>query len=183
MPRTRLTDEEQKRKSLERYHKWVQSHPERAREVSRNYRQRHPEKRKETTKKYREEHRDEILEKNRQYKDENREKVRAYGRLYYEMNKEKYQQWQDDHPEYGRRQCQKRRRMIHQLPYTLTPIQREQKKAGGCMFCGTREKLEVAHDIPVSRGGGMTDDNTICLCQRCNRKMGTKTLAEVLGLS
>jgi hypothetical protein len=182
MARSKLTDEERKRRRTEYYHEYAQLHPERARESSRRYRQNHPDRRNEIQTRYRESHLEQVRKKNEKFKEINREKVRLAGRIYYATHKDQYQQWQNAHPEYAQAGCRRRRAKMAQLPHTLTTTERKQKRAGGCMFCGTRENLQVAHDIPVTRNGGLTDDNTICLCRRCNSRMNTRTLAEVLGL-
>ena len=41
---------------------------------------------------------------------------------------------------------------------------------GRCSKCGSREKLEYDHIIPVSKGGSNTSRNIELLCQSCNRK-------------
>lgn len=40
---------------------------------------------------------------------------------------------------------------------------------GRCARCGSRERLEFDHIIPVSRGGGNTERNIELLCEVCNR--------------
>lgn len=44
------------------------------------------------------------------------------------------------------------------------------RDGGKCCRCGSRERLEYDHIIPVSKGGGNTERNIELLCERCNRK-------------
>ena len=45
---------------------------------------------------------------------------------------------------------------------------------GKCVKCGSNEKLEFDHIIPVSKGGASTYRNVQLLCESCNRKKSDK---------
>ena len=45
---------------------------------------------------------------------------------------------------------------------------------GKCVGCGSREKLEYDHIVPVSRGGSNTARNVELLCEVCNRSKGDR---------
>lgn len=47
-----------------------------------------------------------------------------------------------------------------------------QRDSGRCVKCGSQERLEFDHIIPVALGGGNTDRNLQLLCVACNRTKG-----------
>ncbi|HVU33850.1 MAG TPA: HNH endonuclease [Opitutaceae bacterium] len=59
--------------------------------------------------------------------------------------------------------------------YDRVPIPAEVRRevwrrdGGKCVKCGSRERLEFDHIIPVSRGGSSTARNIELLCEACNR--------------
>lgn len=44
-----------------------------------------------------------------------------------------------------------------------------QRDQGRCVKCGSQEKLEYDHIIPISKGGSNTERNIQLLCEHCNR--------------
>jgi 5-methylcytosine-specific restriction endonuclease McrA len=47
-----------------------------------------------------------------------------------------------------------------------------QRDRGQCTKCGSQERLEFDHIIPVSEGGSSTERNVQLLCETCNRSKG-----------
>ncbi len=47
-----------------------------------------------------------------------------------------------------------------------------QRDKGQCVKCGSRERLEFDHIIPVVAGGSNTERNVQLLCESCNRSKG-----------
>jgi hypothetical protein len=43
------------------------------------------------------------------------------------------------------------------------------RDSGKCARCGSREKLEYDHIVPISKGGSNTARNIELLCEKCNR--------------
>ena len=48
------------------------------------------------------------------------------------------------------------------------------RDGGKCARCGSREKLEYDHIIPISKGGSNTERNIELLCEKCNREKSAK---------
>jgi hypothetical protein len=47
-----------------------------------------------------------------------------------------------------------------------------QRDEGKCVRCGSEERLEFDHIIPVIEGGSSTERNVQLLCESCNRSKG-----------
>ncbi len=53
-----------------------------------------------------------------------------------------------------------------------TRIEVWRRDGGKCARCGSRERLEYDHIVPISRGGSNTARNIELLCEACNRSKG-----------
>jgi hypothetical protein len=50
-----------------------------------------------------------------------------------------------------------------------------------CAVCGSPDKLQIDHAVPVSRGGSCDLSNLQALCGPCNRSKGRRTMLEFHG--
>jgi HNH endonuclease len=63
-------------------------------------------------------------------------------------------------------------------PSVRAPIPKEvqfsvwRRDGGKCVTCGSNERIEFDHIIPLSKGGSNTVRNIQILCERCNRAKG-----------
>jgi tetratricopeptide (TPR) repeat protein len=61
----------------------------------------------------------------------------------------------------------------HREPIPLEVQQRVwQRDQGCCVRCGSQDRLEYDHIIPLARGGSNTERNLQLLCESCNRAKG-----------
>ena len=70
----------------------------------------------------------------------------------------------------------KKRKKVNDKRHIPSSVRREvwRRDQGRCVNCGSREKLEYDHIIPVSKGGSTTARNVELLCQDCNREKSNK---------
>jgi len=47
-----------------------------------------------------------------------------------------------------------------------------------CVYCGSKDNIEIDHVLPLSRGGRNSIGNMQPLCMTCNRSKGNKTMME-----
>lgn len=65
---------------------------------------------------------------------------------------------------------------------TIREWQKEQELPQECVFCGSKENLQMDHLIPRSRGGNDAADNMVWACQKCNASRNDKGIFVWLGL-
>lgn len=61
--------------------------------------------------------------------------------------------------------------MRHPIPQDIQTVVWN-RDGGKCVNCGSNEKLEFDHIIPISKGGSNTARNIQLLCEPCNRSKG-----------
>lgn len=159
---------------------------------ARKYRDEHPEKVKASHRvsqeKYRATHSETVLAKDRKVHSlhyrQHKEEVLAANRRYHEEHKDERREylkrWKASHPDKVKSLHQKRRGLKQAVVSNLSTADARELLRSGCFFCGSLERLTIAHDIPLARRGNTTRGNVFCLCQSCNSKMHTKTLPEMI---
>lgn len=51
-----------------------------------------------------------------------------------------------------------------------------------CAVCGSTDRLQIDHKVPVSKGGRNKLSNLQALCEKCNSRKGTKTMGEFMPI-
>jgi len=130
-------------------------------------------------------------ERKRSYYAKNADKLRAHER---ERNRRKYAEnpraWLDYYKHwrlrnlerarnYGRVSKNKRRAAAAGAHFTFEEWEaRLVEHAGRCAYCGSMERIEADHRIPLDRGGSNEIGNILPACRHCNRRKHRRTEEE-----
>lgn len=136
------------------YHKnWVQNNPERV---------------KETRLAYERDHYDRIQNSTTNWRKNNLER--------HKTNKKK---WNQANAARTVEMVQRRRaRKKSNGVYLISDKFLQKLYSSPCAICGSSEKIEADHIIPILRGGVHSEANLQPLCRSCNGSKGTKTMTE-----
>lgn len=132
--------------------------------------------------KYVENHREQIRTYHRKWSDEHRESVNMRSRMLYKNHPERVKRhkkrWKKNNPikvlMSGHTRRAKKRKVINDLT-------EEQWKfvvdsySGKCVYCG-KPADSMDHVVPISKGGGHTQENVVPACLSCNSKKNNKSL-------
>lgn len=138
-------------------------------------------------KNYYSENKEKVNDRNRIYRQNNREKINEHLRRHYVKNKEKYilKVKEYRHTPKGkqveREHWQKRRKIQQANVFTLSL--EDWNKAltyfgDACAYCGSEEKLEQEHVIPISKDGYYNKQNIIPACKACNSSKKDRYIEE-----
>ncbi len=85
-------------------------------------------------------------------------------------------------PHWGISHCDSYYRRREEMLPRRIPIPEDVRQkvlsSGKCAFCGSPERLQVDHIIPVARGGSSNPSNLQPLCAPCNQSKGAKLLSD-----
>jgi len=127
--------------------------------------------------------REETLARQKLYRQENLEAIRLRSRISQAKNKEARaayaSEWVKANPEKNRAKRSRRRALeLSAKTYLVTSQDMGKLYSKKCVYCGSMEKIEIDHVIPLSRGGSHSIGNLVPSCQYCNRSKGSKTIME-----
>lgn len=141
-----------------------------------------------STQAYREANRVKINAWFKYYREANPEKMKAKKSKYYEANKErllpKFKAYRQDHPEYARLSCHKRKARMRNAPGTCSRKQflaKIEYHGWRCYLCKSSlsiKELQMDHRVPLARGGSNWPANLAPACKPCNLSKATKTEKE-----
>lgn len=120
-------------------------------------------------------------------KDKEYEKYKRYAAINRERINKRMRDWRKNNPVKNREQKQRwhleNRARYLTCRYVKDKFDREylvEQYDLGCSYCGSKEKLELDHKHPRSRGGESSIHNLRWLCLPCNRAKHNLTEAELL---
>ena len=128
----------------------------------------------------------------------NRKAKSEYARERYRANpesgRESSRKWREQNPERAKEvqrlanaKRRDKRRMYQAVregrlkSASMAPIHADTLEAlrlSPCFACGSRERVEIDHIVPISRGGEHVDGNLMALCKRCNGSKNSLTYDE-----
>lgn len=88
-------------------------------------------------------------------------------------------EWQKSNPDKVLAYATKRRKLMGQNGIFYVSRSEIQKLyRSPCFNCGSSDRIEIDHVIPISRGGTHSIGNLLPLCKSCNASKGNKTFTE-----
>ena len=165
----------------------------------------YPERHKASQKRYRDSRRDWWIERARQWREAHREHIALYRRTYYDANPEARRatsrrcyhanpshyasanrMWRLNNRERDKERQHRRRARLAGAggSYTKDDVKLQLKAQGNnCWWCGKpfKQKYQVDHRIPISRGGSNDASNIVLAHAFCNQSKKDKTPAEFMG--
>lgn len=135
----------------ESYKNWVTNNPEKRKEINLRFRS----------------------------KPENKRKHAADMVIYRLEKPDSYQNWVIANPDKANANWNKRRKNFDEANLFLV-IKRDMQRlyASPCYYCGSTERIQADHVIPISRGGRHSIGNLVPACASCNLSKKDKTIME-----
>ena len=135
----------------ERYKKWVKNNPEKRKAINKRHEQ----------------------------KLENKIKHAERQKVYRQKNPNAYRDWISKNPDKALSKNTKRRLALDPAN-TLQISKKEVIRLynSKCFYCGSTEKMQIDHAVPLARGGRHSIGNLLPACEMCNKSKHSKTIME-----
>lgn len=119
----------------------------------------------------------------RTWKKNNPEKVNAQNRRWSHKNPEKVLQFTRNYriknPDSVSNNNHKRRDLkINNGTFVVTKSFIKKLYSSDCVYCGSKEKIQADHVIPLTKGGRHSEGNLVPACQKCNLDKRGRTITE-----
>jgi 5-methylcytosine-specific restriction endonuclease McrA len=137
---------------------YYESHKEKILVGKQTYRQANNEKVRAHERAYREANRQNLAARQRAFRKANPEKITARNRAYAQANPKKF----------AAAKKRRRARKANNGVYLVTNKEMARLYASSCAECGSTERIEADHVVPISRGGHHSIGNLQPLCRSCN---------------
>jgi 5-methylcytosine-specific restriction endonuclease McrA len=156
-----------KRSVIERITNWYRSNKDKKKAYDKQRRLEKADELKKTKKQYYEDNKESILRKNREHRKSIPEKMLEYKRKWKKNHKDKVNEGTRT-----RRARVKGNGGVFTKDEWLEILERYDRK---CAKCGSADRIEADHVVPISRGGKNIASNIQPLCRICNASKGNRT--------
>ena len=143
-----------------------QRNKDKKRIYQKTYYQENPEKVKATKQKYVKANRQKRLDSLQKHRVKNAEQINAKKREFYAANSAKWLSYAH------------KRRELKQTNYLVTLKDLKKLRSEACVYCNSKENIEIDHVVPLARGGVHGIGNLAAACKKCNRSKGSKFVSE-----
>ena len=116
---------------------------------------------------------------NEKYQIKNRAKNAERMRISRLNNPGQYQDWVNRNPDKANANWNKRRANLDAAKlYVVSKKQMKKLYDSPCFYCGSFQRIQADHVIPISRGGKHSIGNLVPACAKCNMSKHNKTIME-----
>lgn len=112
--------------------------------------------------------------------EEQKAKIRSYGSQWSKENRESkrlsYRKWSANNREKDRLRGHERRVKMRNQKFKILDHEMLRLYRQPCFHCGSHDRIEADHIIPLARGGRHSIGNLLPLCRICNAKKSDRPL-------
>lgn len=108
-----------------------------------------------------------------------RQKSRDWIAANREYKRARDSQYAKEHPEVYKASAARRKARIRQNGiYAISQKEMRKLYASPCLYCGSTQRIEADHVIPIARGGTHSIGNLVPACKSCNASKRQRTITE-----